>query len=210
VDELLELVSLPPGEYCGRFPAQLSGGQQQRVGLARALAADPEILLMDEPFGALDALTRRGLQEELLRLQQRLRKTILFVTHDVEEALRLADRIAVVCAGRVIQEDTPLDLLTRPRDRIVYDLMGAEDVMRRLSLVPALTLAANWAGSGENRPVSQRTGRLPAFSGKDDLRSALSLLLGSGAPALSIVQDGREIGILTLDDIQRVARGGGD
>ena len=100
MDELLELVNLAPGEFARRYPAQLSGGQQQRVGLARALAGDPEVLLMDEPFGAIDALTRAALQEEILALHRRLGKTILFVTHDVEEALRLADRIALLREGR--------------------------------------------------------------------------------------------------------------
>jgi osmoprotectant transport system ATP-binding protein len=101
VDELLDLIGLPPTEYRGRYPAQLSGGQQQRVGLARALAADPGIMLMDEPFGAIDAITRTGLQDEMIRLQRTVRKTIVFVTHDVDEALKLADRVIVVTDGSV-------------------------------------------------------------------------------------------------------------
>src|SRR5215211_1416164 len=107
VDDLLELVGLTPSEYCERYPAQLSGGEQQRVGLARAMAADPSIMLMDEPFAAIDNITRRRLQDELLDIQGKIRKTILFVTHDVEEALRLADEIAVMNEGRVLQYDTP-------------------------------------------------------------------------------------------------------
>src|SRR5207249_3890471 len=107
VDELLELVGLPAREYRSRYPIQLSGGQQQRVGLARAMAADPSIMLMDEPFAAIDNITRRRLQDELLGIQRKVRKTILFVTHDVEEALRLADEIAVMREGRVLQYDTP-------------------------------------------------------------------------------------------------------
>ena len=106
VAELLELVHLPP-EFASRYPSQLSGGQQQRVGLARALAADPGVLLMDEPFGAIDAITRASLQDQLIELQQRLRKTVLFVTHDVDEALRLADRIAVLRRGELVQYDEP-------------------------------------------------------------------------------------------------------
>ena len=108
VDELLELVGMPPNEYCDRYPLQLSGGQQQRVGLARAMAANPSIMLMDEPFAAIDNITRRRLQDELLRIQNVVHKTILFVTHDVEEALRLADEIAVMRDGRVVQFGTPL------------------------------------------------------------------------------------------------------
>src|SRR5579885_1317559 len=119
VDELLRLVGLDPAEYRKRYPRQLSGGQQQRVGLARALAADPEVLLMDEPFGALDAITRERMQDELLRIQQGVRKTILFVTHDVEEALKLGDQIVVMSDGKLIQEGTPVELLARPADDFV-------------------------------------------------------------------------------------------
>lgn len=137
VDELLELVHLPPGEFRGRYPAQLSGGQQQRVGLARALAGDPELLLMDEPFGAIDAITRTSLQDELMDLHQRLGKTILFVTHDVDEALRLADRIVVLRAGKVVQYGEPCELLNHPADEFVRALLGADDRIRALGLMRA-------------------------------------------------------------------------
>jgi len=121
-EELLELVGLPPAEFAGRRPAQLSGGQQQRIGLARALAADPKHLLMDEPFGALDAVTRDQLQSELLRLKSELHKTIVFVTHDLFEALRLADRIAVMNDGRIEQIGTRAELLHRPATPFVEAL----------------------------------------------------------------------------------------
>lgn len=137
VDELLDLVHLPPGEFRGRYPAQLSGGQQQRVGLARALAGEPELLLMDEPFGAIDAITRTSLQDELMDLHQRLGKTILFVTHDVEEALRLADRIVVLRAGKVVQYGEPCELLNHPADDFVRALLGADDRIRALGLMRA-------------------------------------------------------------------------
>src|SRR5206468_1065716 len=135
VDELLELTGLPPAEYRRRYPAQLSGGQQQRVGLARAMAADPSIMLMDEPFAAIDNITRRRLQDELLDIQGKVRKTILFVTHDVDEAIRLADKIAVMREGKVVQYDTPLNILSSPADTFVAQLVGANDVLRRLSLL---------------------------------------------------------------------------
>jgi osmoprotectant transport system ATP-binding protein len=122
--ELLELVGLDPGLYANRYPDELSGGQQQRVGVARALAADPEHLLMDEPFGAVDAVTRDTLQEELLSLKQRLEKTIVFVTHDIFEALTLADRIAVLHEGRLEQVGTREDVLSRPASSFVRDLFS--------------------------------------------------------------------------------------
>jgi len=120
--ELLELVGLPPDDFGPRYPTELSGGQQQRVGVARALAADPACLLMDEPFGALDAITRDGLQEELLRLKEKLLKTIVFVTHDIFEALRLADRIAVMHAGRLEQIGPPGEILRAPATEFVKEL----------------------------------------------------------------------------------------
>src|SRR5690606_10934356 len=114
VDSLLALMQLPPEQFRHRRPRQLSGGPQQRVGIARALAADPRILLMDEPFGALDTITRKVLQDELLRIQSQVKKTIIFVTHDVEEALKLADRIVAMNDGRIEQSGTPSQLLHRP------------------------------------------------------------------------------------------------
>ena len=131
--ELLELLALPPDEYGGKYPRQLSGGEAQRVGVARALAADPDILLMDEPFGALDPVTRDHLQTELARLQQDLRKTIVFVTHDVDEAVRLGSRIALMREGRLVQHDTPENLLARPADGFARGFMGADRGLKRLA-----------------------------------------------------------------------------
>jgi len=122
--QLIELVGLEPDTYADRYPDELSGGQQQRIGVARALAADPEYLLMDEPFGALDAVTRDTLQQELLALQQRLSKTIVFVTHDIFEALTLADRIAILHAGRLEQVDTKEAILRQPASEFVRDLLS--------------------------------------------------------------------------------------
>jgi len=136
VEELLELVGLDPAAYRSRYPRQLSGGQQQRVGVARALAADPPVMLMDEPFGAIDPITRDRLQDEFLALQQRIRKTIVFVTHDIDEALRLGDRIAIFADGsRLAQFATPLEILTTPADDFVRSFIGEGAAIRRLSLL---------------------------------------------------------------------------
>ncbi|MDT0331120.1 ABC transporter ATP-binding protein [Nocardiopsis lambiniae] len=139
--ELMELVGLEPS-MGRRWPHQLSGGQQQRVGVARALAADPPILLMDEPFSAVDPVVRTGLQDELLRLQRELRKTIVFVTHDIDEAVRLGDRIAVFRpGGELAQYDTPERLLTEPADAFVESFVGHDRGVRRLSFFPARSLS---------------------------------------------------------------------
>ncbi|MEU5104747.1 MULTISPECIES: betaine/proline/choline family ABC transporter ATP-binding protein [unclassified Streptomyces] len=134
--ELLDLVGLDPSVYGDRYPDQLSGGQRQRVGVARALAADPPVLLMDEPFGAVDPVVRERLQSEFLRLQSQVRKTVLLVTHDIEEAVRLGDRIAVYGAGRIEQFDTPASVLGAPATPYVADFVGADRGLKRLSVTP--------------------------------------------------------------------------
>ena len=137
VIELLDLVGLPPRSFARRYPHQLSGGQRQRVGVARALGADPPVLLMDEPFGAIDPITRARLQEEFLRLQREVRKTIVFVTHDLEEAVRLGDRIAILAEGGVLaQYDTPATVLGRPASDFVADFVGSDRGLKRLSVTP--------------------------------------------------------------------------
>jgi osmoprotectant transport system ATP-binding protein len=195
-DELLALIGLPPEEYRSRYPAQLSGGQQQRVGLARALAADPALMLMDEPFGAIDAITRTGLQDEMARLQQTLKKTILFVTHDVEEALRLGDMIVVMRDGRIIQHGTPLSVLTQPADPFVHDLLGADDMVRQLGLLRV-------EETMEAIPDGVRRVDGPTIGRHDDLRHALSLLLRTEANILTVMDGERAVGTLTLDQIHR-------
>jgi osmoprotectant transport system ATP-binding protein len=135
VDELLELVSLEPHETRARYPAQLSGGQRQRVGVARALAVDPPLMLMDEPFGAIDPINRERLQNEFLRLQREIRKTIVFVTHDIDEAIKMGDRIAVMQqGGRLAQYAPPAELLTYPKGKFVEDFVGADRALKRLAL----------------------------------------------------------------------------
>ena len=125
VDELLELVGLKPDEFRDRYPSQLSGGQQQRVGLARALAIDPKIMLMDEPFGAIDSITREKLQSELLDLHRNMGKTILFVTHDIEEAFKLGDRVIIMNEGKIRQFDTPENIIRQPADAFVQSLVDS-------------------------------------------------------------------------------------
>src|SRR5206468_7721650 len=135
VDELLELVGLDP-DMRKRYPAQLSGGQRQRVGVARALAVDPPLMLMDEPFGAIDPITRSRLQDEFLRLQTEIRKTVLFVTHDIDEAIKMGDRIAILQqGGRLQQYATPAELLMAPANDFVEDFVGADRALKRLALM---------------------------------------------------------------------------
>jgi osmoprotectant transport system ATP-binding protein len=134
-DELLDLVGLAPAEYRGRYPTELSGGERQRVGVARALAADPPVMLMDEPFGAVDPIRRERLQNEFLRLQERVRKTIIFVTHDVDEAIKMGDRIAILQRGGILaQYDTPAAILANPASEFVERFVGADRGLKRLSL----------------------------------------------------------------------------
>jgi osmoprotectant transport system ATP-binding protein len=155
VSELLGLVGLDPQQYTAKYPGHLSGGESQRIGVARALAADPPILLMDEPFGAVDPLTRQRLQAWFLNLQRQLKKTIILVTHDLDEAIRLADRIAVMQAGKLVQHDTPEAILARPANKFVHDFVGVDRALKRLSRIgvakfirpaPSVTYAATcWA-----------------------------------------------------------------
>lgn len=195
VDELLDLVELPPQEYRRRYPAQLSGGQQQRIGLARALAGDPQVMLMDEPFGAIDAITRASLQDEILRLQRQLKKTILFVSHDVEEALRLADYLMIMQKGQIVQYDTPFNVLTRPANEFVYNLVGADDMVRQLSLLRVETAMTPL-------PTHEILNGAPTIDHADSLRHALSLILKTGTPKLTVLEDGIPIGELTLEHIR--------
>lgn len=134
VDELLDLVGLDPAQYRRRYPHQLSGGQRQRVGVARALGADPPVLLMDEPFGAIDRIARERLQNEFLRIQREVKKTVIFVTHDIDEAIKLGDRIAIMNQGRLEQYDTPGAILARPASDLVIDLLGPDRGLKRLSV----------------------------------------------------------------------------
>ncbi|ATJ82725.1 ABC transporter ATP-binding protein [Halomonas beimenensis] len=181
VEELMTLLGLPVSEFADKYPRQLSGGQAQRVGVARALAADPDILLMDEPFGALDPITRETLQEELRALQGRLHKTIVFVTHDMDEALRLADRLVVMDQGRIKQQGHPLELLREPADAFVESLLGGEDRgLKEAALLPV---------SERMLPLSPRLLARERVAHDASLREALSIMLWRHAERLTVVDD---------------------
>jgi osmoprotectant transport system ATP-binding protein len=202
VDELLELVGLDPASYRPRYPKQLSGGQQQRVGVARALAADPPVMLMDEPFGAIDPITRDRLQDEFLDLQQRIRKTIVFVTHDVDEALRLGDRIAIFAEGsRLAQFASPLEILTNPADDFVRSFIGEGAAIRRLSLLRVGDLQEpRTAATGSTELTVEPTETVSAVLEQMLLRGTESVRVAGGPELtvqdmlLSATQTKREVG----------------
>jgi osmoprotectant transport system ATP-binding protein len=196
VDELLDLVDLPAAEYRDRYTSQLSGGERQRVGLARALAADPPVMLMDEPFAAVDPITRARLQRELLRIHANVGKTIVFVTHDIDEAILMGDRIAILREGGVlVQYDGPEELLSRPADDFVARFVGADRGLKLLSLrrLDELSLAPLDGASG------------PTAAGSTTLRDALSLMLTSGERSLVVLsEDGTPRGVVTFDTLAEV------
>ncbi|MBI0445680.1 ABC transporter ATP-binding protein [Deinococcus sp. DB0503] len=190
VDELLELVGLDPALYRTKKPAELSGGQAQRVGVARALAADPPVLLMDEPFGALDPLARDHLQEAFREIQRRLNKTVVLVTHDIDEALRLGDRIALMQAGSLAQFGSPDDLIHRPAGPFVRQFLGEDAALRQL----AGRIAAEFVRPGD-------PSGLPVIEGTLDARSALGVMLREGTDALAVKRDGLLLGVLRWEDL---------
>ncbi|MER9411476.1 ABC transporter ATP-binding protein [Mesorhizobium sp. M0589] len=197
VDELMTLYQLDPEAYGPRYPHELSGGQQQRVGVARALAAEPNVLLMDEPFGALDPIIRTKAQEDLLAIQKRFGTTIILVTHDMEEAVHIGDKIAVMDAGKLVQYAKPEEILARPANAFVETLVGAsEKPFRLLSLGRVRDAVEKGTAEGE------------AIPGDASQRDALAELLWSGRPALPVKgEDGKLLGRVTLDGlVKRAAR----
>jgi osmoprotectant transport system ATP-binding protein len=198
VEELLVLVGLEPAEYAHLLPGELSGGQRQRVGVARALGADPPVLLMDEPFGAIDPVTRVRLQEELRRLQRVVRKTIVFVTHDIDEAIRLGDRIALLdLGGRLAQYDTPERLLASPAEPFVEAFLGGGRLVRRLALVPLREV--------ELVPLN---GHEPDIRVAIDgtLRDALDAVLRAEDGTAAVVDGDRVAGLVNADVIRAASR----
>jgi osmoprotectant transport system ATP-binding protein len=194
VTELLELLRLDAASYRGRYPHQLSGGEQQRVGVARALAADPDVLLMDEPFAAVDPVTRGALQGEILRIQRETKKTIVFVTHDIEEALRLAGGVAILEGGRLAQWGPPLDIVEHPASPFVAELVGGEAMGLRLL---ALRSVADRLRPGEAAPGEP-------IASDATLREALAQMLARRSDRLPVVDPvGRPSGAITLADLVR-------
>jgi osmoprotectant transport system ATP-binding protein len=198
VRELLELIGLDGGELGGRYPAQLSGGQRQRVGVAWALAADPPLMLMDEPFAAIDPISRARLQDEFLALQEQVRKTIVFVTHDIDEAIKMGDRIAILRdGGRLAQYDTPREILTHPADEFVAEFVGADRGIKRLSLTTVGELELLTPNPTTPGPL-----RAPP---QTSVRDALSMILTANGEPLGVVDgDGSVRGVLTLGLIERL------
>ena len=194
VTELLILLKLDPDRFRGKYPHQLSGGEQQRVGVARALAASPDVLLMDEPFGALDPVTRGTLQTELARIHRESGTTVIFVTHDMDEALKLATRVAILDHGRLVQTGTPLELLTAPASGFVRDFVGREDYGIRLLSVEVVTSRLRAGETVPGEPIAASA----------SLREALSRMVMQGTDRLGVVDsDGRPLGAVYLADLAR-------
>jgi osmoprotectant transport system ATP-binding protein len=203
VQELLNLIGMDPDDIGPRYPAQLSGGQRQRVGVARALAADPPLMLMDEPFGAIDPITRSRLQDEFLGLQERVRKTVVFVTHDIDEAIKMGDKIAILRqGGRLAQYGSPEEILTDPADDFVAEFVGADRALKRLglsTLAEVDLLAPNGLRPGPNRVALKTT-----------VRDALSQLLASGGHPLTVIDEQDQVaGMVTLELLGGVLGDGG-
>ncbi len=201
VNELIELIGLDP-EIGKRYPAQLSGGQRQRVGVARALAADPPLMLMDEPFGAIDPINRAHLQDEFLGLQERVRKTVVFVTHDIDEAIKMGDKIAILRQGGVLaQYDTPAEILTHPTDEFVAEFVGADRALKRLGLS---TLAEVKLLEPDGMKMGDEPLKLTT-----SVRDALSAVLASGGSALRVIGERDQVaGVVTLELLGHVLRNG--
>lgn len=232
--DLLDLVGMPPDTFLDRYPSELSGGQQQRVGVARCLGADPPILLMDEPFGAIDPITRHKLQEEFLTIQERLKKTIAFVTHDIDEAIKMGDTVALMKDGELIQCADPATLLAEPKDRFVRDFVGADRVLKGLRLLrardvmraPRVTIRLEESVERAIHLLDQgRRSWLPALDGEDrfagwieredlktatELSQALTPAVSTAAPrtplneALSMMLGSATGSVAVLDDADQL------
>ena len=200
-DELLDLVGLDPSTYGDRYPHQLSGGQQQRVGVARALAANPPVLLMDEPFGAVDPVVRLRLQDEFLRVQRELGKTVVMVTHDIDEAIKMGDRVAIFEVGGVLgQYGTPLDLLAHPADEFVSDFVGATAGLRRLSVT---RVRRDHLEPLEGRTAGELGATVPLGA---TLEQALAVLLRDDKALVGVTEGTQFVGVLTPNGIHRALR----
>jgi len=186
--ELLEMVNLEPSIYARRYPKELSGGQQQRVGVIRALAADPPVLLMDEPFGAIDPINREVIQDEFMKLQAAMKKTVIFVSHDIDEAVKMASRIAIFKAGRLVQYDTPDNILAHPVDSFVADFVGADRTLKRLRLIAVR---------------DAMTANPPSVTAQDAVETAVALMESHGHISVVMVgPHGRARGFVRLEALR--------
>ena len=200
-EELLDLVGLDPSRYAGRYPHQLSGGQQQRVGVARALAADPPVLLMDEPFGAVDPLERHRLQDEFAKLHDELETTVVLVTHDIDEAVRLGDRVAVMApGGRLAQWGTPAEVLGHPADDYVSSFVGSTSGLRRLSVT---TIAEQHLQPLDGLTAGELGATVPLGA---TLEEALAVMLRDDRPMVGVTRGAEILGVLTPDGVHRALR----
>jgi osmoprotectant transport system ATP-binding protein len=200
--ELMEMMGLDPDEYRKRFPWELSGGQQQRIGVARAMAADPPVMLMDEPFGALDPIIREHLQSEFLRIQKEMKKTILFVSHDIDEAIRLGEKIAIFNKGELMQFGTPDDILSNPRNDFVRDFIGSDREIKRLSLLTVKDLLNRLKKLGRAAGIPSEI-PVDVVSSDTDLRTALSVILSSPTGEAVVVDpNNHPQGLLTFSDFE--------
>jgi osmoprotectant transport system ATP-binding protein len=200
VAELLDLVGLAPSAYGPRYPSQLSGGERQRVGVARALAAEPPVMLMDEPFGAVDPIVRERLQDEFLKIHQALGMTVLLVTHDIDEAIKLGDRVAIMqTGGHLAQYAAPSELLAHPASDFVAQFVGSDRGLKQLSLISVADVPL--------QTVPQQTGGLPRIHRADSLREALSRILETDRGQAVVLNDqDEEVGGLSLDSIGTALR----
>lgn len=200
--ELLEMVGLNPEGYAEKYPSELSGGEAQRVGVARALAADPPLLLMDEPFGAVDPLNRQVLQEAFLEIQKRLKKTVVFVTHDLDEAIRLGDTVAIMNQGRLLQHAPPQELLLHPSNAFVEEFVGSDRLLRRLNTITVREVR----GLLEVQSDRPSSGESPRIAYDMTLREALALFLSSGMGELAVANGEGASHTMRFSDILTLAR----
>ncbi len=194
IDFLLDLVNLEPEKFKKRFPSQLSGGQQQRVGLARAMAADPSVMLMDEPFGAIDAITREKLQGEIIHIQKKLCKTILFVTHDINEAFKLGDKVLIINEGRVEQFDTPSNILFNPKNDYIKKLISKEEMFQKLKVLKAEDIM---------KPSTERLDNKNTVDREEDLYDILGMFMNTDIEYVHVIDKEKNIlGEITWNELR--------